>query len=443
MRAPEVVLCAGIVLAASGVAKAQQADLVLSGARVLTADTLQPEAQAVAIKGGRILAIGSDRAVRARAGSATRVIDLGGRTVIPGLIDAHVHLLGGPSVVDESSLRAHITGVVPAHLSAFVRHGITTVRSTGDPVPQIVELKARLARGEDAAPRIIVTGPAVTSPGGHPAGTICRTNPFCQQGIPQLASEADARRVVRELAAAKVDQIKIVVDSVLGPLRFPQMPDTIVTALVDEAHGRRLRVVAHVLEAATMERLASLGVDEFIHAPQRFVDDAATARLASVLAARRVPVTTTLSIFEAYRDSAGVARTSLGTPYVPFVAALLARQGRAVKAFDSAGVRLVVGTDCCGFAERLGDPKALQGSRTLFEIETLLRAGVPSARILAAATRVAAQALGIADSVGTLAAGMVADLVVLDGDPLADPTAFRRIVAVIQGGRVTHGTLRF
>src|SRR5262245_50117707 len=120
-------------LLAAATAEAGQPDLILAGAKVLTADPRQPTAEAIALEGERIRGVGRTEDVRRLAGPQTRIVDLRGRTVIPGLIDAHVHLLIAPAIVDEPSLRNYERTVLPTVMRGFISHGITTVRSTGDP----------------------------------------------------------------------------------------------------------------------------------------------------------------------------------------------------------------------------------------------------------------------------------------------------------------------
>jgi imidazolonepropionase-like amidohydrolase len=117
-----------------------------------------------------------------------------------------------------------------------------------------------------------------------------------------------------------------------------------------------------------------------------------------------------------------------------------------VRGFADAGVKLVIGTDWvpmrrAGNGFVLDDPRLLPGALTLYEMEVLHRAGLPTPAILTAATRNGAEALRIIDKVGTITEGKLADLVVLDGDFLQDFSALHRTVAVLKGGRVVHGTL--
>jgi imidazolonepropionase-like amidohydrolase len=432
---------------ASTTAAAGQADVIFVGAKVATADSVRPTAEAVALEGDRIRAVGSNEEVRRLAGRKTRIVDLRGRTLIPGLIDAHVHLLIAPEIVDETSLRNHERTTLPKWMTAFISHGITTVRSTADPLPYITQLRDRMDQSL-AGPRVVVTGPAPSAPGGHPATTVCAKNPFCRQGLArEVDSEGPARQAVQELVAAKVNAVKMVVDDTI--VKIPPLPDAVVAAIVDETHRRGLRIIAHVSvrnDVSTTRQLIGLGLDELVHLPIDVLntpEPAGVREVVAMLAARRIPVTTTLSVFDAYKDSKGVDRSSIGFPY-----SAEERQGfdgalKTVKAFADAGVTLVVGTDWFEPAVRFdGAPDVMPpGARTLHEMELLGRAGLPVSAILTAATRNAASALGIIDRVGTIAPGKLADLVVLDGDLMADLSALRRTVAVFKGGRLVHGSL--
>lgn len=416
-----------------------QADFILVGGTIFTADSARPKAEAVALKGDRIQAVGSDREIRALAGRGTRVVELRGRTVLPGLVDAHVHLL--PSASDDAALRKRIRDELPAKLARFLEHGVTSVRSTGDAMPYIFEVRDRLNSGELPGPRLRVTGATITSPNGHPASTLCPTNVFCRSAaIREIADQDAARSVVRDHAKSGVDQIKIVVDSLLGPVRFTPLPDTIIRVIIDEAHRNQRRVLAHALDAGIMLGLASVGVDEFIHVPERGTPDQ-VAQLARDLALRKTPVTTTVSNFAPFRDSMGVERMSFGIPFMPAIRANFERLKTNAKLLSEAGVPLAVGTDCCGAAERLGDPRAMPGARTLYEMEILHATGLSAEAVLIAATRVSASVIGLGDLVGTITNGKLADLVIVDGDPIANLAALHSIVAVVKHGRVVYGRL--
>lgn len=423
---------------------AGQADVIFVGAKVLTGDSSRPTAQAVALAGERIRAVGANDEIRRLAGPKTRIVDLRGRTLIPGLIDAHVHLLIAPEIVDEPSLRNYEQTTLPKIMTGFISHGITTVRSTGDPLPYIAQLRERMDHAL-SGPRVLITGPIPSSPGGHPATTVCQNNAFCRQTVArEVENEEEARQAVRELARAKVDAVKVVIDDVLA--KGPRLSDALVAALVDETHRSGLRIVAHVSltnGVSTAKRLAELGLDEFVHIPINFPKAPSptdASQIAAAVVGRTVPVTTTVSGGDAYRDTTGAERAGFGAPYTPGM-----RQGfegmlNAVRILAEAGVKLVVGTDWYNGPVKFDDPRLLPGAQTLHEMELLRRAGLSPTTVLTAATRNAAEALGIIDKAGTIAEGKLADLVILDGDLLQDFSALHRTVAVLKGGRVAYGS---
>lgn len=160
-------------------------------------------------------------------------------------------------------------------------------------------------------------------------------------------------------------------------------------------------------------------------------------------------VTTTLSIWDAYQDTGGGERLVWGVPYNPGLRRSFDAALATTKAFSDAGVKLVIGTDWIADSDyarqgdvRLKDARLEPGARTLHEMELLRnRAGLPSVAVLTAATRNAAEALGIIERVGTITPGKMADLAILDGDVLQDFSALRRTVAVLKSGRVVSGTL--
>jgi imidazolonepropionase-like amidohydrolase len=278
---------------------------------------------------------------------------------------------------------------------------------------------------------------------------VCLNNPFCLQGlVVEPRNEEQARQAVRELARAKVDAVKIVIDD-----RFPDIPplsDSIVAALVDEAHRSGLRAIAHmghvmvVADISTARRLIELGLDEFVHPPffaakaEPGPDD--VSQLANMLSGRKVPVGTTLSQFDAYKSPSGVEQAPNGAPYTPVRRQSFERILRIVPLLAGAA-RLVVGSDWIDRPHNAHDPRLMAGARTLHEMEVLHRAGLTTTDIVTAATRHGAEALGIADKLGTIAEGKLADLVILDGDVLQDFSALHRPLAVLKEGRLVHGAL--
>jgi imidazolonepropionase-like amidohydrolase len=384
--------------------------------------------------------VGPETEIRRLGGSGARIVDLRGKTVIPGLIDGHVHLRSGGEG-GESLTDADRTALAPV-LQGYLRHGVTTVRVAGGS-PFTAQLRDALDRGELTGPRLVMMGPPFSAPGGHPGVTVCRNNPQCRAGLREVSTADQARAYVREPANRGIVTLKVIVNFIpdidIGR-QLPSIPDGIVRAIVDEAHTNGLRVGAHVADTATTIRLAEIGVDEFMHLPDTISTPEDIQTLARLLASRKVPVTTTLSLRDAYRDAAGAERRVFGTPYGAETRTMFEQMLRTVATFFTAGVPLVVGTDCCA-GSQIGDPRLMPGARTLHEMELLERAGIPRASVLAAATRQAAAVLRLDATTGTIAVGKSADLVIVTGDPRESLAVLRSPVAVLKGGRVAHGAL--
>jgi imidazolonepropionase-like amidohydrolase len=226
---------------------------------------------------------------------------------------------------------------------------------------------------------------------------------------------------------------------VVDHAQSPTLSGALLAAIVDESHKSGRRVIAHASGGTKTSDSMSAGFDELVHTPWSAGQD--TAGLAAVLVARKTRVTTTVSIFDAYSGAAGSEFFVFGGTYNPGIRQVFEVALKTVRAFADAGVTIVLGTDWYDDPLPIDDGRARAGARTLHEMELLRRAGLSTSAILTAATRNAAEALGILDTVGTITAGKVADLVIVDGDPLQDLQVLQRPVVVLQGGRVVHGAL--
>ena len=420
---------------------AQAGAVVLVGGIILTQDVSRPVVDATAIRDGRIVAVGSAVDVRRALGAAgAREVNLRGKTVIPGLIDAHNHV--GVEDDTTSVAQAARTTLAPV-LSAFLNHGVTTVRTAGGRMPQSAELRDLLESGELIGPRLVIMGPTFSAPGGHPGVTVCRNNPRCRARLREVADEDQARAYVRQPSNRGIHTLKVVANFIpdvnIGR-QLPSIPDSVLAAIADEAHKNGLHVGAHVADTATMIRMVAMGYDQFMHLPDTVSAAEDVAALARMLAEKKIAVTTTLALRDAYRDASGSERRVFGTPYGDETRRMFEQMLKTAATFHASGVPLVVGTDCCQ-GSQIGDPRLQPGARTIHEIELLERAGMPRDAILAAATRVAADALGLTATVGTIAAGKFADLVILTADPRLDLRALHKPVAVIKNGSVVAGAL--
>lgn len=339
--------------------------------------------------------------------------DLGDATLIPGMIDAHVHLSSDCSPAmgylpgEEHAEAAAVLRIV-SNAHAFLRAGVTTVRDlgtekglagfvrdTGAPVPTA---------------RILTANQPITITGGHCAymGITCD-------------SVADLRRAVRRHAAQGSDWIKVMASGgFTNPRRAegdavyrPLFTDEEMSFLVAQAHEQGMRVAAHAQNRASIEQVFRAGVDTIEHAtfsarPHATVDEALVAEIA---AAGRYVVPTANNYW-----------LTVGVPWAPRDLALA-----NLRKLYELGVPLVAGTDM-GLNTTTPSLYA-EGLMVFAEI------GMDPRDILAAATWRAADAIGLASEAGEIAAGRPADLVALDGDPFTDATAYRRVSFVMRGGQ--------
>jgi imidazolonepropionase-like amidohydrolase len=327
--------------------------------------------QTVVAAGGVIERVGPAGEVAPPAGAV--VVDGAGGTLLPGFVDAHVHLGFYP----------------PAQVLAG---GVTTVRDLGWPRERLDALRRRAAAPGAASPRLLAAGQIVTVPGGYPTRA-----PWAPPGTARpVDGVAEAVRAVAELAEDGAAVIKVALDDRVGPT----LPASVLTALVGAARERGLGVTAHVGSAAEAAKALTAGVGELAHwpfDPRPLPDPLVDALAESVVA---VP---TLHIDPAPARRAGVRR------------------------FVARGGRVLYGTDL----GNQGPPPAVD----VEELRLLVAAGLTPGQAIAAATSLAAAHLGLAGA-GRVASGAPADLLLVDGDPLADLAALSRVRLVTRAGEV-------
>ena len=327
--------------------------------------------QTVVAAGGLIERVGPAAAVDPPDGAV--VVDGSGATLLPGFVDAHVHLGFYP----------------PAQVLAG---GVTTVRDLGWPADRLAALAEGAAAPGAASPRLLAAGQIVTVPGGYPTRA-----PWAPPGTARpVEGAAGAARAVGELAAAGAAVIKVALDDRVGPT----LPAPVLAALVEAAAERGLGVTAHVGSAAEAAKALAAGVGELAHWP--FDPAPLPGALVDALAESVVAVPT-LHIDPSPARRAGVRR------------------------FVARGGRVVYGTDL----GNQGPPPGVD----VEELRLLVEAGLGPGQALAAATSVAAAHLGLAGT-GRVAPGARADLLLVDGDPLDDLTALERVLLVTRDGRV-------
>lgn len=379
-------------------------NMVVTNARILDGAGGEIANGTIVVEGGVIRSV---RAGAAPAGSAN-VVDAGGRTVMPGFIDAHRHL--GPAE--------------PALMKAFIDAGFTTVLDAGGNVPALVEVRRKIDAGEIVGPRLKISGfmplnQTALPPGIDAARRDPARIPFDERAPVDSTPPDQARAMVNRIADQRADNIKIVV------VKSPKGDDLeTLRAISDEAHKRGLRMITHTTAVVDALLAAEGGTDYFAHTPHiGWVDEEGAVEK---IAASGAPMVTTLGVFTPYfgdtqhdglfRDNGEFQWDTLHS----------AGQGPVNDRFLwNAGVTIGYGTDT-SFPPRDSlrhELRALSGVFGPKELVTIL-------------TKNAAICADVDDVTGTIETGKQADLVMLDGDPLTDIFATLDVRLVVKGGKI-------
>ena len=385
-------LLAGCVTPPSG-----QPTTAFEGARLIVGDGRVMDNATLIVEGERIAQVGRAADVRVPAG-ATRV-SLAGKTVMPMIIDTHVHL----SSTREALLR---------DLRSRAYYGVSTALSLGTDGYEMLDMRGQAIPG---AARFLSAGRGITMT--EPGRT---TVPYW------ITTEADARKAVAELAAHKVDIVKIWVDTRDG--KYKKLTPELYGAVIDEAHKRGLRVTAHIFDLEDAKGLIRAGVDALAHGVRdRDIDDELVAMFkqrSNLVLTPNLPdrgVKVDLSWLRAGLLPNQFAMLEAANTDRPVAQVFYGIQARNLARLNAAGVRITLGTD----GNRPWGPHE--------EMQDMVLAGMPPMQVIVAATRNSAEFLRLADA-GTLQAGKSADFIVLDANPLDDITNTRRISAVVLRG---------
>jgi imidazolonepropionase-like amidohydrolase len=344
------------------------------------------------LKGPVIIEVSGDRIAKVvQAGDYQTVgttIDVGDATILPGLIDAHVHL--------------QIGGAPSENAKAILRAGFTTVLDLGATSDAVLRLRDRVGRGEEEGPRILAAGTWVGTKGG-----------ICEFGGIGVAGGPDAFRArVRENVQAGADVSKVCVSTWLAdafsrPDAY-EIQDAALAAVVEESHRANRPVIAHAISLGSVKAALRAKVDGLAHGA---LMDEPTARELRERGIFMIPTLASLA-----GGNTGPAAEALR---------------RAVKIAHEAAVRLVFGTDG-GVLPHGQNPR---------EFSALVDAGIPPIEAIRAATVNAARTFALEREIGVIAEGHVADIIAVDGDPLRDVTALSRVLFVMHKGRIIRRPL--
>lgn len=412
------------LVAATAAMPAVAETYAIRAGRLIT-DAAKPAhgASTIIVENGRIARI-EDGHGAAPAGAT--IVDLSGKTVLPGLIDAHVHLTGDPGTpfwreATDSNEFATVVGVKNALLTA--RAGFTTVRDLGSVGLSGHALREAVAQGIVPGPRIVSSGPALSIIGGHGdvSGFRPEVNKALESGFTCTGAEECAAKV-RQASRMGANVIKITatggVLSQQGRGLGAHFTDAEMKTIADTAHSLGLKVAAHAHGARGIEAAAKAGIDSVDHGT--FAD----AEAVRAMKANDTWMVATLMASTGVNERIG---KGVYTPVVEGKARqALAVWGKGLNAAYKAGVNIAFGTDSGVF----------EHGRNAEEAELMVRLGGMSARdVLVAATSGAAKLLGVEAETGTIETGKAADLIAVDGDPASDPKALQGVSYVMAAGR--------
>jgi imidazolonepropionase-like amidohydrolase len=367
-----------------------------------------------------------------------------GGFLTPGLSDLHVHVSGDSVPPTHPRLPRF-----QENLESFLYAGVTTVFDVAGAF-NVMDLRDEIAAGTRLGPRIFATGPMLTTEHGHVQAVLEAVAPWPLSWVLKrritrtITTPSEAASTIEELVEHKADAVKIAVDHLPLP-QTPVLDAERVRAIVDAAHAKGLKVVAHIGASDDAQNVVAANVDALVHGV--YVDRASDEVIAQ-LAAKKIPVACTLSVFhnmERMLTQAALTPFELELGDKSVVAALSAPQpdddvktwAKAVQASRAhriencrrmwqAGVPMLVGSDSPNVSH-------FAGAGTHVELRELAAMGMPNAEVLRAAT--ATNARFLKGNFGVIAPGKAADLLWLDRDPLLDLDALSKPKAVVAAGQ--------
>lgn len=427
-----------LVLALFAAASLHAQPLVLAGGRLIDGYGGPPiENAVIVLEGNRVKAVGREGTIAIPEGA--KVIDTNGYTVMPGLMDMHVHLMivghGDYEHWDRTYPARQRDEIMPISARQLLMAGVTTARDLGAPLEDIVAVKNRINRGEIPGPRLFVSGPFLQK----------SNTPLTAKFRWIVNGPEDARKKVQTIVAGGADVIKLIDQD--------QMTLEEVKAIVDEAHKHGKHVAAHAHRSEEIRQGLRAGVDCFEHTGlgtkpgyEEDVLEMMRERNATLfwcptieglflfeqtkqnperLDDQRLKATLPADIYKDVRDS---LRNVSHLDYFRLVSRRVPTLPNKFRQLRESGVTIVAGTDS-------GIPLNYHFDSTWRELKTMVDLGMPPMEAIRAATYWPAQLLKQPD-LGTIAPGKLADIIVVDGDPLTDMTVLRHVVHVVKDGKV-------
>ena len=385
----------------------------------------------IIVDNGRIISV-TDGLTRAEPG--TPFIDLSTKTVLPGLIDSHVHLSSDRG--GEQQLLADVRDDMPLH--AFetqmngmktLRAGFTTVRNLGDDHGLTFSLREAIKRGWVQGPRIVDAAQSISTTGGHMDGRGALNDDLVAHWMPSPENLCDSvescRRVVRRQIDRGADVIKFATTGGVnsGTGLATRMFEDEAKALVETAHAYGRKVAVHAHGADGIKLALRAGADSIEHGT---VMDDEIIRLMKAKGTYYVP---TLSTVNGYLERLAKDPNAYTGAVRQQIDWRIGITGQSLQKAYPAGVKIAFGTDA-GVSKH---------GRNADEFELLVKFGMPPVEALKAATVNAADLLGLSGEIGTIEPGKSADIIAVDGDPLTDVTVLKQVGFVMARGEVVKG----
>ncbi len=384
------------------------------------------EQAAIMLQGDSISQIGTQETVQAPEGATVREVDYGNATILPGLVDSHVHLIGigdGRAGDELVTLPDEVLTVQAAqNVRRHLYSGVTTVRDCGAKNRTTFLLRDAVEMGIVPSPRLVLAGRPVAIIGGH----------LSYFGI-QATGEDECRAAVRQLIKEGADFIKITATGGSTRTSFPLRPSFNVdelSAICEEAHKFGMHAAAHCASSQGMANVLEAGIDTIIHGVHKEADgsDVYRPEITEKIAEQGVYVNPTLG--GAVTRIRMLENSSDLTPQQEAELDLM-RQASDIRMENvarmvDAGVAMSAGSDTAWGFYPMGDFQT--------EIESHAMAGMTNMQAIVSATRDAARSCWIDDSVGTLEQGKQGDVLVVEGNPLDDINALRNVADVYLAG---------
>ncbi len=435
----------------------------IRGARIFVGDGKVIENGSVLVRGGKIAEIYEGSGPDPKTLKA-ETVEAAGKTVLPGLIDVHVHL-GAPGGFYADMSKYDAEKSMLRNLAAYLYSGVTTVRSVGDGLDIALKVRSTVSSGEVLASDLSACGPLFTAQGGHGTEYFKDLPPTARANLEKQftripASGDQARQQVDELKKQGVDCIKAILEAGAGGRVFNRLDTGLFDAIAQQAHADQLPLAVHTGDARDVADAIKAQANSIEHGSFR---EKIPDMLFDQMAKQGTAYDPTLSVGEAFKEFAAGKTDLLKRSLVQQVGPteLLRGTEEALGSADTEamrkalaqypldmaiaidnlkrahahGVLLVTGSDAGNFL-------VIHGPTAQHELQLWVRAGIPAAVALQAATWNAARLLRAENRIGSIRPGNDADLLVVDGNPLEDITATERIsMVVFKGERIDRAEL--